>query len=305
MDTLDFTATTTKAVTVDLSFGTVQVVNLNHSLILGSGATIENVTGGSLADTLTGNALANTLTGNAGNDTLNGGDGDDLLIGNAGNDILNGGLQNDVYQFDVDVALGSDTINDTLGVDALDFTLTTTVGITLDLAVTSLQALHATNLSLTLSVGTVIETVLGTAKDDTICGNDADNILVGNAGNDVLQGRAGRDILIGGLGADTLDGGADDDILIGGKTTSDAVISKLNDIRTEWISANLYATRFANLRAGVGASNASLKAKVNVTNDATSGSVDTLTGGSDQDWYFKAVDDVITDLFAGEILDLL
>ncbi len=305
IDTLDFTSTTTKALVVDLSLATVQIVHLNHSLILGSGTTIENVKGGSLDDTLTGNSLANTLTGNAGNDTLNGGDGDDLLIGNAGNDILNGGLDNDVYQFDADVALGSDTINDPSGVDAMDFALTTTVGITLDLAVTSVQALHATNLSLTLPAGTVIETVLGTAKNDTILGNDADNILVGNAGSDVLQGRAGRDILIGGLGADTLDGGADDDILIGGKTTSDAVIGKLNDLRAEWISANLYATRIANLQAGVGPSVASLKAKVTVTNDATSGSADTMTGGFGDDWFFKALDDVITDLMAGETLDLL
>ena len=163
----------------------------------------------------------------------------------------------------------------------------TTVGIMLDLAVTSLQALHATKLALTLSVGTVIETVLGTAKDDTIRGNDADNTLVGNAGNDALQGRAGSDILIG------------------RRTTNDALIGKLNDIRVVWISPNLHAARIANLRAGGGASNASLNAKGNVTNDATSGSVDTLTGGPDQDWYYKAVDDVTTDLLAGEILDPL
>ena len=121
----------------------------------------------------------------------------------------------------------------------------------------------------------------------------------------MLQGQAGRDILIGGLGADTLDGGADDDILIGGKTTSDAVIGKLNDLRAELISGNLYGTRITNLRAGVGPSVASLKAKVTVTNDATSGSVDTLTGGTGQDWFFKSLDDVITDLFDGETLDLL
>jgi len=181
----------------------------------------------------------------------------------------------------------------------------TTVGITLDLAVTSLQALQATNLSLTLSVGTVNETVLGTAKDDTIRGNDAANILVGNAGNEVLQGRAGRDILIGGSGVGKIDGGANDDKLIGRKTKNDAVIGKLNDIRVDWISPNLHAARIANLRAGVGASNASLNAKGNVTNDGTSGSGDTLTGGPDQDWYYKAVDDVTTDLLAGEILDPL
>ena len=303
LDTLDFTLTTTKAVAVDLSQPVVQVVNVNHSLILSSGTTIENVKGGSLDDILTGNLLANTLTGNAGNDMLNGADGDDLLIGLAGNDALNGGQQNDVYQFDADVAAGSDTITDALGVDVLDFALTTTVGITLDLAVTALQALHA-NLSLTLPLGTVIETVLGTAKDDTIRGNEFDNILVGNAGNDVLQGRLGRDILIGGLGSDTLDGGDGDDILIAGKTTSDAIIAKLNDIRTEWISGNSYATRITNLRAGVGASLASLKAKTTVLTD-TAGAIDNMTGGLNEDWFFKAIDDVIADLVGGETFDVL
>ena len=140
---------------------------------------------------------------------------------------------------------------------------------------------------------------------DTIRGNNADNILVGNAGNDLLQGRAGRDILIGGLGADTLDGGDGDDVLIGGKTNNDALITNLNAIRTEWTSANLYATRIANLRAGVGSPVVSLKAKVNVLNDSTSGAVDSLVGGNGEDWFFKAVDDVITDLFAEESLDLL
>lgn len=304
LDTLDFSLTTTKAVTVDLSLSAVQLVNLNQSLILGSGTTVENVKGGTLADILTGNSLANTLTGNAGNDMLNGLDGNDLLIGNAGNDTLNGGAQNDVYQFDADSLLGSDTINDIAGIDALDFSLTTSVGITLDLAVNPVQALHP-NLSLTLPAGTLIETVLGTAQIDTISGNDTDNILVGNAGNDVLQGRLGRDILIGGLGSDALDGGADDDILIGGKTTSDTLISKLNDLRTEWTSGNSYATRITNLRTGVGSPAASLKAKVTVLNDATAGAVDALTGGLSDDWFFRALDDVITDLLAGESFDLL
>ena len=310
MDTLDFTLTTTKVITIDLSQPALQVVTVtNQSLILGSGTTIENVKGGSLADVLTGNSLANTLTGNAGNDTLNGGDGDDLLIGLAGDDTLNGGPQNDVYQFDADVATGSDTIIDPSGIDVLDFVLMTTVGITLDLALTSAQVLNA-NHTLTVQTGTEIETVLGTAKNDVIRGNDAANIFVGNAGNDVLEGRLGRDILIGGLGVDSLDGGDGDDILIAGRTTSDGIFSNLNAFRTEWTSGNSYATRITNLRTGVGSPVASLKGKVyapnnNVLNDSTSGSVDTMTGGLGDDWFFKALDDVITDLFAGEIFDLL
>jgi hypothetical protein len=47
----------------------------------------------------------------------------------------------------------------------------------------------------------------------------------------------------------------------------------------------------------------SLKAKVNVLNDA--GEDDILTGGANSDWYFRAVDDAITDLFAGELIDVL
>jgi len=42
-----------------------------------------------------------------------------------------------------------------------------------------------------------------------------------------------------------------------------------------------------------------------VTNDATSGSEDVMTGGTGEDWFFKALDDVIADLLAGETLNLL
>ena len=47
----------------------------------------------------------------------------------------------------------------------------------------------------------------------------------------------------------------------------------------------------------------SLKAKTNVVNDA--GEDDVLTGGTGTDWYFRAVDDAISDLFAGETIDVL
>ena len=312
-ETISFSGTSAD-VTFSLGVTTPQSINGGLlTLTLASAMTFDNVIGGDGNDSLTGNGAANSLTGgvgndtlngSGGNDTLNGAGGDDLLIGLAGNDVLNGGQQNDRYQFDVDVALGSDTIIDADGIDVLDFVLTTTVGITLDLALSSAQTLH-TNHTLTVQAGTVIETVLGTSKNDIIRGNNAANILVGNADNDQLEGRLGRDILIGGLGLDILDGGADDDLLIGGKTTNDGLISNLNNIRTEWTSSKLYATRVANLRAGVGSPVVSLKAKVNVLNDRSSGSADSLTSGIGDDWFFLAIDDVITDLFAGELRDLL
>ena len=46
-----------------------------------------------------------------------------------------------------------------------------------------------------------------------------------------------------------------------------------------------------------------MKNTINVLNDA--GDDDSLTGGANSDWFFRALDDVITDLFAGEIRNVL
>jgi len=314
-DRLDFSGTTTLAVAVNLGTSLPQIVNSNLTLTLTSATAIENVTGGTGSDSLTGSSLNNTLDGLAGDDVLDGLSGNDVLLGGsgsnsltggAGDDTLNGGSDSDVFVFDVDFVLGRDTITDTGGVDTLSFLLTTAVGISVNLALTTAQAVHSSNLTLTLPAGIVIENVLGSERDDSITGNDLNNVLVGNAGNDVLRGSAGRDILIGGLGADTIDGGLDDDILIAGRTTHDSTLNRLNDLRTEWGSANSYATRVSNLRSGVGAAAAAaLQAKFSVLNDATSGAADLLTGGAGQDWYFRALDDVVSDLAIGETLDLL
>ena len=140
----DFSATTTKSVTVDLSNAAAQVVTpSNLTLTLSAGNTIENVIGGSQADVLMGNALNNALTGGGGNDTLTGG---------IGNDSLTGGTGNDAYLFDADLALGSDTINEAGGgTDTLDFSATTTKSVTVDLSNAAAQVVTPSNLTLTLS----------------------------------------------------------------------------------------------------------------------------------------------------------
>jgi hypothetical protein len=101
----------------------------------------------------------------------------------------------------------------------------------------------------------------------------------------------------------TLNQTAGEDILIAGRTTSDTSLSNLNTLRTHWISGNAYATRITNLRTGVGSPLFSLKATINVFNDG--GEDDVIVGGGDSDWYFRALDDVITDLVAGELIDVL
>ncbi len=301
-DTLNFAPQTT-SLSLNLWDPEVQAVHTNRTLQLSSGRTIENVIGGSGADRITGNRLNNMLTGGAGHDTLNGSTGDD---------ILSGGQGNDTYFFSEALEPEADRINESVdqGSDSLRFA-SLSVEIVLNLGTSLVQNVH-TNRTLKLNSASTMENVVGGTGSDTLTGNalanrlwgnDGNNILVGLAGDDMLFGGPGRDLLIGGLGADTLDAGNGDDILIAGRTTIDTNNALLSTLRTEWISANTYQDRITNLRAGVGSPIVSLQATINVLNDANE--IDTLTGGTGFDWYFQAVDDVITDLFAGAVVDVL
>jgi ELWxxDGT repeat protein len=204
LDLLDFSATTTKSVNLSLGQITPQtVVAGNLSLTLNAVDVFEHATGGSLADVLVGNTLANRLSGLSGNDSLKGGDADDTLVGGAGNDSLTGGSGNDAYGFNADTPLGTDTLDETGGgFDLLDFTETTTLGLSVDLAVAGTQVVNA-NLALVLGSGATIEHVFGGKGHDLLRGNALLNILAGNDGDDTLEGFAGDDTLVGGLGDDT------------------------------------------------------------------------------------------------------
>jgi Ca2+-binding RTX toxin-like protein len=278
-------------------------VHTNRTLKLNSAVVIENLVGGTGADTLFGNRLDNTLTGGAGNDKL---------IGAAGNDLLIGGANNDTYFFVATIAAEADQVTERVneGIDTLNFGYLTT-SVVLNLGSTSIQTVNL-NRTLKLSSLSAFENAVGGTGSDTLLGNtvanrltggEGDDILVGMQAGDILEAGSGRDILIGGQGLDILKGDAGEDILIAGRTTSDTSLSNLNTLRTQWISANAYAARITNLRAGVGSPAVSLKAKINVLNDA--GEDDVLVGGADTDWFFRALDDVIADLFAGEIFDVL
>jgi Ca2+-binding RTX toxin-like protein len=91
VDTLDFSGTSTRGISVSLSNAWSQWVNVNLSLNLSAINTIENMIGGALNDTLIGNSLANRLNGNTGDDILSGGAGNDILIGDVGKNMLIGG----------------------------------------------------------------------------------------------------------------------------------------------------------------------------------------------------------------------
>lgn len=187
-DTIDFSKTTAASATLNLGIATQQAVSANLLLTLGSSSTFENIVGTGGGDLLTGNSLANSLTGGAGNDTLAGSSG------------------NDIYRFDADGLLGSDSIVELVsgGTDTLDFADTTTVAITIDLSLTTVQTVAAETLSITLSAGDVLENATGGAMGDTLTGNSRANTLTSGAGNDTLTGGTGNDTFR--IDADTTQG---------------------------------------------------------------------------------------------------
>jgi ELWxxDGT repeat protein len=301
-DTLSFVDLTTDIV-LNLGSSFLQSVHSNRTLMLNSAVVFENLIGGTGADTLFGNSLDNTLTGGAGNDKL---------IGAAGNDLLIGGANDDNYLFVASSGLEADQVTENAneGVDTLNFAYLTT-SVVVNLGSTSIQPVNLNRMLKLNSLstfenavgGTGSDTLLGNAVANRLTGNLGDNILVGMEAGDILEAGSGRDILIGGLGLDILIGGSADDILIAGLTTSDTSLTSLSTLRTAWISTDKYEARIANLRVGVGSPLVSLKTTENVLNDA--GEDDVLVGGTGTDCFFRAVDDVIADLFAGELIDVL
>ena len=284
IDIINFSSLTVN-VAVNLGTTQTQTVHTHRNLRLLSSVDIENVTTGSGSD---------TLTGNMANNWLNAGAGSDSMLGRGGDDV---------YYFGTASSTELDRVTelDGEGTDTLSFS-GITANLTLNLGITATQNIH-TSRQLILNSGTGLENVISGAGNDTLTGNSLSNVLVGNAGDDSLFGLQGRDILIGGPGADVLLGGSDEDILIAGRTTSDLRVGNLLSLQTEWVSGTAINTRIDHLRAGTGSPQVSLKARVNVLND--SGADDQLAGGADLDWYFRAIDDVITDLASGEQIDVL
>ena len=291
---------------INLGLTAFQRLDAFRFLRIDGASAFENVIGGSGNDTIVGNALGNILNGGHGNDNLTGVTGPDTLIGGHGNDT---------YSFRAATSPENNIISEvgTNGVDTINFAALTSPAsnVSINLGLTAFQRLDAFRF-LRIDGASAFENVIGGSGNDTIVGNSLNNvlqgsgghdILVGNSGNDQLLGGAGRDLLIGGLGRDSLDAGIDDDILIAGRTINDNVIVNLQKFRTDWISGLSYVPRVARLRAGVGSPVVSLKAKLNVLNDA--GDDDSLTGGAGSDWYFRALDDAILGLASGELIDLL
>jgi serralysin len=302
IDSVNFSALTASLV-VSLETSIVQNVHSNRTLKLSTSSSFENLVGGSGSDTLTGNSLNNSLAGGGGDDRLTGGGGSDALLGGSGDDT---------YFFDDPLPEESDEVHEKLsdGTDTLDFSAQAT-GVVVNVGTSLVQSLDAARI-LKLNASSTFENVVGGVGSDILFGNSLDNLLIGGDGNnilvgaggaDILIGGNGRDILIGGLGPDALTGGGGEDILIAGVTIYDSSRTSLITLRTRWISSAQYVARIEALRSGVGIPAVSLSANTTALND--NGDLDVLTGGTGLDWYFRALDDAVSDLFAGELVDAL
>ena len=280
VDKLDYSAWTT-ALAVNLTTGIAIGVT-------GGISGFEDVAGGSAADTLTGNAAANRLSGGGGNDTLVGNNGNDIIVGDAGNDILNGGAGDDTYVFDTDLALGTDTIDESAGgVDTLDFSPTSTRSNAVNLSVISTQTINA-GLKLNLGAVPAIENLIGGDLGDTLTGNDLNNRLAGGPGDDIYVfttaaivqtdtvvelGAQGRDLLNFSALAST------DSVRVNLASATTTIATHTN--RTVLVEAAEQAANFEDAYGGAGADTLI----GNASNNALRGFAgdDVLTGGGGTD----------------------
>jgi len=198
------------------------------------GVDVEDVFGGQGNDTIIGSAASNSLDGQDGNDTISGGDGFDSLFGNDGNDVvngdgggdsLNGGDGEDVVNGGADADLlraaggsdvlnggdgtdfmepssgdGPDAFNGGSGVDTISWRdFEQSVVVTLDGAANDGFAGAGDN------VAADVETLVGSAADDTLSGGPGFNVIDGGFGNDTIAIRDGAaDAAVCGDGSDTV-----------------------------------------------------------------------------------------------------
>jgi Ca2+-binding RTX toxin-like protein len=151
--------------------------------------------------------------------------------------LLTGGPGHDSYRFDTDSAQGSDTVNESGGgSDRLDFGLTSTLNVAVNLSNAAAQVVNA-NLTLTLSAGNTIENFTGGAQSDTITGNALNNSLSGGTGADLYAFDTDSP-----LGSDTVGDTGGTDSLYFGATTTLGVTVNLGTTAAQVVNANLTLT---------------------------------------------------------------
>lgn len=191
------------------------------------------VDGGSGADTLFGERGNDRLIGGDGDDTLNGGEGDDRLEGGAGNDwasfeggvavnadlttgtasgqgndILTGienlrgsdsddTLKGNAANNNIQGGLGADLLIATAGTDVLNGGAGVDTASFAAFASGVVASLTSGSYSSTSGAGQLVslESLIGSAFNDTLTGDGAANTINGGLGSDIMDGGAGVDTL--------------------------------------------------------------------------------------------------------------
>ncbi|GAB5387844.1 MAG: hypothetical protein Alpg2KO_08120 [Alphaproteobacteria bacterium] len=139
---------------------------------------------------------ASVINGTSGDDNLAGTIGDDELYGLGGFDVLNG-------------SEGADVLDGGDDIDAASYQ-GSSVAVQVDLGAGTATGGDADGDTLVS-----IESLEGSAYDDTLTGDAGNNTLTGMDGADALSGGDGSDWLYGGAGTDTLTGGLGQDFFGG------------------------------------------------------------------------------------------
>ncbi|MGF9762550.1 PQQ-dependent sugar dehydrogenase [Microvirga sp. 0TCS3.31] len=146
------------------------------------------------------------LSGGGGNDRIYGGGGNDRIFGDGGNDRIYGGSGNDVLRG----GPGADFLSGGSGFDYADYR-DAPRRVTVDLSKTAQTGGHASGDRLSS-----IESVFGSAFNDSLRGSTGQNTLRGGGGNDGLSGNAGDDRIYGDAGRDTINVSVGKDRVSGG-----------------------------------------------------------------------------------------
>jgi Ca2+-binding RTX toxin-like protein len=130
-----------------------------------------------------------SIVGGLGNDSIVGSSYFDQVDGGADNDSLQGNAGDDWYLYGSSAA-GSDTLNDSSGMDLVFFG-TADVGVSLNLSLSTGQSWG--DGTITIATGSMIESVYGSDFGDSLTGNSLANVFFGAGGDDTLAGGAGDD----------------------------------------------------------------------------------------------------------------
>ncbi|MBS1164339.1 MAG: hypothetical protein H6R00_364 [Proteobacteria bacterium] len=258
-------------------------VSLLDGVAEGEGAdrlfNIENVWGSDFNDQIIGDNNNNGLFGAVGDDDLQGGAGDDNLDGGAGNDTLSGGEGADhLYGGDGDDALdGGDGTDDWV-------TYWDANGVTVNLTDGTATGQGTDTIS-------NIESVWGSAGNDSLTGNGQDNGLFGADGNDFIWGVSGYNTLDGGTGDDDIVSGHGNDAIEGGEGT--------DTVEYWWSTTGVTVSLAEGVAHGDGDDTLS-----GIENAVGSAFNDTLTGNEgDNQLYGDAGNDVLWGLAGNDYLN--